>query len=72
MKDVDRKSLERLRPQVPALKAINHCLACLFEDGQRTPGEAVAENLTYEELIGTLLLARDVAEEATMHTGSYD
>jgi len=72
MRDVERKHLERSRPQVPALKSINHCLACLFEDEQHATSDKVVDNLSFEELIGTLLLARDLAESSARSYGSYD
>jgi hypothetical protein len=72
MRDVERKHLERSRPQVPPLKAINHCLACLFDDEQHAASDKVVDKLTYEELIGALLLARDLAEDAGRSYSSYD
>lgn len=63
MKDCGRKSLEAGRPQVSALQAINHCLEALFLDKKRSIHEELVESLTYEELIGALLMARDLAEE---------
>ncbi len=71
MRDVDRDYLESLRPRAAALPAINHCLSCLMRDEQHSLPEKVVEGLSYEELIGTLLVARELAQDAA-RTGSYD
>ena len=72
MKDVERESLERSRPRGPALQAINHCLSCLYKDDKHGVSDKVVENLSFEELIGTLLVARDLAESPARNLGSYD
>ena len=59
MKDCDQASLEERRPTITALEGINFCLKRLYEDKTKRIGEEVVANLTFEELIGVLLLARD-------------
>lgn len=62
MKDQTRDELERYRPHVAPVSAVNFCLAQLYNDRSRCCGDEIVQNLTYEELIGALLLARDVVE----------
>lgn len=61
MKDASRTELERDRPKVEALAAISHCLDRLFMDRRHGLADEVVERLTFEELTGALLLARDAA-----------
>jgi hypothetical protein len=62
MKGYTEQELCQGRPSVSVGYAIDHCLKCLFDDrthdftGKLTDGIG----LSYEELIGTLLLARDL------------
>ena len=72
MKDVERKSLESSSPRGSALQAINHCLSCLYRDDKHGVSDKVVENLTFEELINALLMARDLAESPGRNFGSYD
>ena len=61
-----QKELEARRPSIDAAEAVEFCLSQLYRDKEHTLAEDVCHNLTYEELIGALLLARDIAnEEAT-------
>ncbi len=62
MKDFDAETLKSRRPPQDSLEAVKFCLDALFADGRRRVTDAVAENLTYEELLGALLLARDEIE----------
>lgn len=71
MRDVDTDYLEGLRPRMQAQQAINHCLSCLIRDDQHRLSDQVVEGLSFEELIGTLLVARELAQDAA-RTGSYD
>jgi hypothetical protein len=73
MKDYTRKELEASRPDVDGQECINFCLEALFKDKTKRMNDAVCTfkdrkrkgqgwittTLTYEELIGALLLARD-------------
>jgi hypothetical protein len=62
MKDCPQKSLELGRPDVPPLVSINHALGQLFADRDRSIHDEVVKGLSYLELIGALLHARDLAE----------
>ena len=59
MKDLTRQLLESHRPSTDALTTINYCLDALFEEKEKRVQDFAVKNLTYEELIGALLLARD-------------
>jgi hypothetical protein len=48
---------------VPASQAIGNALGQLFADEKRSIHEEVVPGLTFEELIGALLMGRDLAEE---------
>lgn len=63
MKDANRAELEAHRPAIPAAQAIQFCLDQLYRDRTKTLEEYVAGSCTYEELIGALLLARDLSLE---------
>ena len=62
MKDILPETLEAGRPNYSARHCIDHALNALYEDRTKCLGDEVAKNLTYEELIGTLLLARDITQ----------
>ena len=59
MKDYSKVDLERTRPSVPLQQAIRFCLHRLYADKTKRVTDEVAGGLTYEELIGALLLAQD-------------
>jgi hypothetical protein len=59
MKQFSQTELEANRPQVSTTEAINHCLNSLFKDNEKSMEDLVCIDLTFEELIGALLLARD-------------
>jgi len=60
MKDKSKNELESVRPkQVTAIQAVEFALAQLYADNIRFIGDGVVCSLTFEELIGALLLARD-------------
>lgn len=63
MKDATPYELSQDRPNESARNCINHCLSCLFTDKTKLCEDLVVHNLSYEELIGTLLAARDVCED---------
>ena len=64
MKDCSQESLESGRPQAMPLETIRFCLNQLFADKSKSIYGNVCAGLTYEELIGALLQARDLAEAA--------
>ena len=59
MKDYAEATWREGRPDRTAKEAITFCLEQLFKDKQMSAGDTVAGVCTYEELIGTLLLAED-------------
>lgn len=61
MKDVPIEIIESNRPAIPLLEAVNFCLERLYEDRGHGFTDSIAKDLTYEEVIGALLLARDDA-----------
>jgi hypothetical protein len=63
MNDIPRELAEASRPDVSPLQAISNCLDQLFDDHKRSSSDFVVEGLTFEELIGALLLAKDLAED---------
>lgn len=74
MKDLDQKVLESSRPDIDCLEAVNFCLKALFRDRKHEIGEEVVEGLTFEELIGCLLLMRDKLEreDDPFNSPAYD
>jgi len=58
-----QQELESGRPKIDAAEAVGFCLTQLYRDREHTLDEEVCHNLTYEELIGALLLARDIANK---------
>lgn len=63
MKDYTREELEEGRPGYSAYQTIGRCLDCLFTDKTHTINDEVVKGLTFEELIGALLQARDLARQ---------
>jgi hypothetical protein len=64
MKGIKKEQLEETRPQqIDAEEGLDFCLNALYADKKHTIEEYVVHNLTYEELIGALLLARDTVKE---------
>ena len=59
MKDATRHTLEASRPGLSALKTVKFCLERLYDDTHHSIIDEVVHNLTFEELIGTLLQAYD-------------
>lgn len=58
------ETLEAGRPTVEAERAIAFCLGGLYADTSKRTVDPVVPSLTFEELIGALLLARDVIRQA--------
>ena len=59
MKDYNEQQLESSRPSIDVLDGINYCLDAFFSDAEKMTDDFVANGLTFEEIIGVLLLARD-------------
>ena len=64
-----QQELESGRPSIDASEAVDFCLTQLYSDREHTLDDEVCHNLTYEELIGALLLALDIATIATPNSG---
>jgi hypothetical protein len=62
VKDAKQEKLEACRPDksVPPLEGVDHCLTKLYADKQHKCLDEICSDLTYEEVIGTLLQARDI------------
>lgn len=73
MKDYSKEELEEGRPQFTALHCIEFCLSQLYADKTHTIGDTLAnDRYTYEELIGTLLMARDTITEQDKTIEEYE
>jgi hypothetical protein len=59
MKNTTKQKMEASRPNVSVEQAIKFCLDQLSRDKKHEMGDYVCNELTYEEVIGALLLARD-------------
>ncbi len=59
MKNITKEELEQGRPTIDVLEGLNFCLDQLYEDREHTFYQDIVKGLTFEELIGVLLLARD-------------
>jgi hypothetical protein len=68
MKDTRKKILESSRPNHSASHCITHALNALFNDNTKSIKDEVVNGLTYEELIGTLLLAKDYCPQSVCLT----
>jgi hypothetical protein len=70
MKDFTKEQLEEGRPNFEALYLINFALSHIYDDNKHTIQDTLTSGpklrktfgYTYEELIGTLLVARDTIE----------
>lgn len=63
MKDFTKKELEGSRPAGEPVELIDFCLGRLYRDRRRQVTDEVVRGLTFEELIGALLVARDAIGE---------
>ena len=63
MKDRSETELTDSRPDMTTVEAIDFCLRSLYQDRKHSIFDQVANNCTYEELIGALLLAQDAVRE---------
>jgi len=63
MKDYSKEALSASRPKKDVEDCINFCLNQLFNDNTHEIEDEVVEGLTFEELIGALLLVKDELEE---------
>lgn len=63
MKDFTHQELEATRPSTDIAQTLAYCLAQLYADRMHTVTQEIVHGLTFEELIGTLLQARDLYEQ---------
>lgn len=63
MKDYTPEELKNNRPDKDVSDTIEFCLGRLFLDKTKSILDKVCNGLTYEELIGSLLQAKDLVEE---------
>jgi hypothetical protein len=70
MKGADQMLLEAGRPELPAHEVISYCLSRLYEDQDHRLTDFLAPDLTYEEVIGALLLGRDAVERVEKQEGN--
>lgn len=59
MKDASIEYINSCRPEEDALWLLDFCLDALYKDKVNKFNDDINKNLTYEELLGTLLKARD-------------
>jgi len=59
MKDYTKKEINDGRPKHDALHCVEFCLDCLYKDKKHVFEDTLTDRLTYEELLGALLQARD-------------
>ena len=64
MKDWREDFLRKGRPDLSAEQTIGHCLKYLFADTTHNVTDEVVHGLTFEELIGALLQAEDLARDS--------
>ena len=64
MKYATQSELEAGRPQISAGEAISYCLRRLYEDQEHKLADFLAPHLTYEEVIGALLLGIDAVSHS--------
>lgn len=63
MKDCSKELLEEGRPDIDTLEGIDFCLSNLYKDRKHFVTEEFVRGLTFEELVGVLLLAKDAVNE---------
>ena len=64
MKDISKEQWERTRPREDTLQVVTFCLTQLFKDEEHERTDEISDKLTYEEVIGALLKARDEIKES--------
>lgn len=63
MKDASPTLIESGRPDGSPAQTVEYCLRQLYADRHKSVRDEVAKDLTYEELLGALLHARDSIQE---------
>lgn len=59
MKDLSEEEMRSSRSQFSLSHTVAHCLTQLFADQEHNFNDEIVKGLSFEELIGTLLLAED-------------
>ena len=72
MKDYTQEQLEASLPAESASECIDYCLSCLYADEIHYMTDLVAHDLTYEEVIGALLLGRDAIKQQEEKLMAYE
>ncbi len=65
MRNESQEVLESSRPNMCADESIDFVLERLYKDKEHNIEDEIVNKLTFEELIGTLLLAKDLIQEET-------
>jgi len=63
MKTYSKEKLETMRPDCSDRTCVEHCLTNLYDSKTLSIHDYVTPGLTYEELIGALILARDAIDQ---------
>jgi len=62
MKENSQQRFEACKPKIPLDQALDFCLSRLYNDLKHSLNEDIWNDCTYAEVIGTLLLAKDMVE----------
>jgi hypothetical protein len=63
MRNITQHDLESTRPDSPLEETLSYCLKQFYADCAHEVTEEFIHGLSFEEVIGTLLQARDLLEE---------
>jgi hypothetical protein len=63
MRDMSRSEIEGSRPELPVNEVVEVCYQKLIGDNKHGIEDEIVHGLTFEELLGALLLCRDHFEE---------
>ena len=65
MKDYTKEQFEKNRPVVESKKAIDYCLNALYNDKEHVSLDEPIKGLTFSQLMGALIKARNIIEDLT-------
>ena len=63
MKDNSKQDFETTRPDKNTVSAIQGCLNKFYKNKKKSRFDKICKGVTYEDVIGALLLGRDAAKE---------
>lgn len=63
MKDISQELLESSHPNIEPLYGIEFCLSQLYADKTHTIHDEIVKSLTFEELLGVLLIAKNTIQD---------